>query len=224
VADPPESELDPPAAGTTGQGAERQGDPTLGGGRLAEGKKNARRRRAWIIFEDESGVSDRPPIRTTWAPKGQTPVVTHPYHWKKVSVAGALAYRWDGRRCRLLFQTKPDSYNTAALIRFLQLLRRCFRGQKVILIWDRLNAHKSKQMGRYLASQRRWLRVEWLPPYAPDLNPIETLWGNVKGRELANLDVEETLDVVEGLRVGLRRVQRGNLGFSFLQHAGLSLA
>jgi len=149
--------------------------------------------------------------------------VTHPYHWKKVSVAGALAYRWDGRRCRLLFQTKPDNYNTEALIRFLRLLRSCFRGKKVILVWDRLNAHKSKEMARYLACQRRWLRVEWLPPYAPDLNPVETLWGNVKGQEIANLDVEDTLDVVDGLRAGLRRVQRGNLGFSFLQHAGLSL-
>ena len=148
--------------------------------------------------------------------------MSHPYHWKKVSVAGALAYRWDGRRCRLLFQTKPGNYNTEALIRFLRPLRSCFRGKKVILVWDRLNAHKSKEMARYLARQRRWLRVEWLPPYAPELNPVETLWGNVKGKELANLDVEDTLDVVDGLRAGLRRVQRGNLGFSFLQHAGLS--
>lgn len=195
----------------------------MGGEGLAAGKKNARRQRAWIVFQDESGVSDRPPIRTTWAPKGKTPVVTHPYKWKKVSVSGALAYRWDGRLCRLLFQTKPDSYNTVALIRFLRLLRRSLRGKRVILIWDRLNAHKSHVMLRYLATQRHWLRVESLPPYAPDLNPVEMLWGNVKGQELANLQVEDTLDVVEGLRTGLRRVQRGKLGFSFLKHAGLSL-
>lgn len=138
-------------------------------------------------------------------------------------MAGALAYRWDGRRCRLLFQTKPDSYNSAALIRFLKLLRRCFRGKKLILIWDRLNAHKSRQMAGYLCSQRHWLSVEWLPAYAPDLNPVETLWGNVKGQEIANLQVDETQDVVDGLRAGLRRVQRGPLGFSFLQHAGLPL-
>jgi len=193
----------------------------VGGAGLAAYKKNARRRRAWIVFQDESGVSDRPPIRTTWAPKGQTPVVTHPYHWKKVSVSGALAYRWDGRRCRLLFQTKPDNYNTASLIRFLRILRKHFR-QRIILVWDRLNAHKSKEMARYLASCRRWLRVEWLPGYAPDLNPVETLWGNVKGQEIANLEVDDTLDVVDGLRAGLRRAQRSNLGFAFLQHTGLS--
>ena len=191
---------------------------------LATGKKNSCRQRAWIVFQDESGVSDRPPIRTTWAPKGKTPVVTHPYHWKKVSVSGALAYRWDGRRCQLLFQTKPDNYNTVALIRFLRLLRKSFRRRRVILIWDRLNAHKSKDMARFLATQRHWLSVEYLPAYAPDLNPVEMLWGNVKGQELANLHVEDTFDVVDGLRAGLRRVQRGNLGFSFLKHAGLSIA
>ena len=137
-------------------------------------------------------------------------------------MAGALAYRWDGRRCRLFFQTKPDNYNTKALIRFLRQLRKHFRGRKLILVWDRLNAHRSKEMAHYLGCQRRWLHVEWLPAYAPDLNPVETLWGNVKGQELANLEVEDTLDVVDGLHVGLRRVQRSNLGFSFLQHAGLS--
>jgi len=149
--------------------------------------------------------------------------VTHPYHWKKVSVAGALAYRWDGRRCRLLFQTKPDNYNTEALIRFLRLLRSCFRREEGHPGVGPPERSQEQGDGAPSGCQRRWLRVEWLPPYAPDLNPVETLWGNVKGQEIANLDVEDTLDVVDGLRAGLRRVQRGNLGFSFLQHAGLSL-
>lgn len=139
-------------------------------------------------------------------------------------MAAALAYRWDGRRCRLLFQTKPDSYNTTALIRFLRQIKRHFRGRRVILIWDHLNAHRSVAMRAFLARQRPWLRVEWLPAYAPDLNPVEMLWGNVKGQEIANLDVEETLDVVDGLRAGLRRANRRNLGFAFLRHAGLSFA
>src|SRR5438270_7421149 len=42
---------------------------------LAAGKKNARRRHAWIVFEDESGVSQHPVVRRTWAPRGQTPVL-----------------------------------------------------------------------------------------------------------------------------------------------------
>jgi hypothetical protein len=54
---------------------------------VAQGKKNACRRRAWIVFQDESGVSQRPPVRRTWAPRGETPVLTYAFNWKKLSIA-----------------------------------------------------------------------------------------------------------------------------------------
>jgi transposase len=41
-------------------------------------------------------------------------------------------------------------------------------------------------MKQYLESQRNWLQVETLPGYSPDLNPVEDLWSNIKGQELAN--------------------------------------
>src|SRR5947208_11718575 len=60
---------------------------------MASGKKNARRRKASIFFEDESGVSQRPSVRRTWAPKGETPVLIHAFNWSKMSIAAALGYR-----------------------------------------------------------------------------------------------------------------------------------
>src|SRR5207245_7641953 len=96
---------------------------------LAAGKKNARRRRAWIVFEDESGVSHRPVVRRTWAPRGHPPVLTHTCAtWTRLSIAAALAFRWDGRRRRCYFQTRPGSYNDLALIAFLRALKRHFPG------------------------------------------------------------------------------------------------
>lgn len=193
------------------------GDP------LARGKKNARRRRAWLVFQDESGISQRPPIRRTWAPRGQTPVLIHAYNWSKLSVAVALAFRWDGQRCRLLFQTRPGSYNSERLIVFLKHLKRHFPGQRVILIWDGLPAHKSRDMTAYLQSQHGWLTVERLPGYAPDLNPVELLWGNVKGQELANQCADDLGHAAHALRAGLARARRRPpLLFAFLTHAGLS--
>ena len=190
---------------------------------LAGGKKNARRRRAWIVFQDESGVSQRPPVRRTWAPRGETPVLIHAFNWKKMSIAAALAFSWDGRRSRLFFQTKPDSYNTESLIGFLKDLRREFRGKRCILVWDGLPAHKSQEMKAHLATQRSWLRFEMLPGYSPDLNPVETLWGNVKGQELANLCPDDLEEVGDALRRGMARVgARQELAHAFLAHAGLS--
>jgi hypothetical protein len=191
---------------------------------LAGGKKNARRRRAWIVFQDESGVSQRPSVRRTWAPKGETPVLIHAFNWKKMSIAAALAFSWDGKRSRLFFQTKPDSYNAASLIVFLKDLKREFRGKPCILVWDGLPGHKSKEMKHYLSTQRRWLKIEMLPGYSPDLNPVETLWGNVKGQELANLCADDLGEVADAVERGLARVGACHeLARAFLAHAGLSL-
>jgi hypothetical protein len=189
---------------------------------VAGGKKNARRRKAWIIFQDESGISERPPVRRTWAPKGETPVLIHAFNWKKLSICAALGYRWDGQRCRLWFQTRPGSYNDESLIAFLRDLKKHLRGQKAVLIWDGLPAHKSRQMKQYLESQRSWLQVEMLPGYSPDLNPVEDLWGNVKGQELANRCVEGLGEAEAAVRNGMERVRQSELPFSFLRHATLS--
>jgi hypothetical protein len=189
---------------------------------VAHDKKKARRFHSWIVFQDESGVSQRPSIRRTWAPKGETPILIHAFNWKKMSIAAALAYSWDGRRSRLFFQTKPDSFNTASLIAFLKGLKHDFRGRKCILIWDGLPAHKSREMKVYLASQHKWLIVERLPGYSPDLNPVETLWGNDKGQELSNLCAEDLGEVAEALQCGMARVGASDeLADAFLNHAGL---
>jgi transposase len=192
---------------------------------MAEGKKNARRRHAWIVFEDESGVSQHPVVRRTWAPRGQTPVLHHTgSNWKRLSIAAALAFRWDGRRSRLYFQTQPGTYTDTALISFLRALKRHFHGQRVVLIWDGLGAHKSGRMTRYLTAQQAWLHVERLPAYAPDLNPVELLWGNLKRRELANLCAADLAALRHPVRAGCTRIRRQPaLAFAFLQHAGLHL-
>ena len=197
----------------------------MGPGAVAGGKKNARRQRAWLVFEDESGLSQYPVVRRTWAPRGQTPILTHVLNnWKRLSVAAALAFRWDGRRTRLYFQTRPGTYTTATLRPFLRALKRHFRGQRIILLWDGLGAHTSRRMRAYVSGQREWLTVERLPAYAPELNPVEPLWGNVKTRELANHCAPDLAALGRPLRAGLGRVRRHpTLALSFLRHAGLTL-
>lgn len=190
---------------------------------LAGPKKNAARQHAWLVFEDESGVSQQPVVRRTWAPRGQTPVLTHTGgHWHRLSIAGALAFRWDGRRSRFFFQTHAGSYTDAGLITFLRVLKRHFRGRRVILIWDGLGGHKSRRMLAYLRRQRPWLTVERLPAYAPDLNPVEQVWGNVKTRDLANVCAPDLAALRGPLRRGFARIRcHSDLALAFLDHAGL---
>ncbi len=192
---------------------------------LGRGKKNAQKWHAWIVFLDESGLSQKPPVRRTWAPRGHTPVLRHAFNWKKLSICSALAYRWDGRRTRLLFSIVSDSYTDEKLIHFLTELRRDFRRRKLIVVWDGLPSHRSRRMKQYLDSKRRWLTVVRLPPYAPDLNPVEFAWGNIQGKELANLCSDDLGGMVSGVRKGFTRVcNNKTLPNSFLRHAGISLS
>ena len=79
------------------------------------------------------------------------------------------------------YDTQPDAYDTQTLIGALGELRRALGGQKATLLWDGLPAHRSLAMAAWLRRQRSWLVVEPLPGYAPDLNPVEALWANLKG-------------------------------------------
>ena len=143
--------------------------------------------------------------------------------WSRLSIAAALAFRWDGQRRRCYFQTRPGNYTDLALIGFLRALQHHFPHRHLILVWDGLGGHKSRVMQHYLAHQRSWLTVERLPGYAPDLNPVEQIWGNLKNRELANLCPVDILALRRPLRVGFARIRRRPaLAVAFLRHAGLA--
>lgn len=165
-----------------------------------------------------------PSVRSTWAPKGETPVIRHRFSWSKLSMAAALAYRWDKKEAAMVFSLQNDAYDTETLIEFLDDFHGYFKGEKITLIWDRLSAHRSAEMLDWIHDQRHWLVVEELPPYAHDLNPCELVWGNVKGVELANLCPKTLEEARTSATAGLERVAvNTQMCFNFLEHTGLSL-
>ena len=175
------------------------------------------------MFEDESGVSLLPSVRATWAPRGHTPVLRHRFIWKRLSLAGALAYEPDGSDAHLVFELRPGAYNDERLIAFLTDFNE-LEQRPVLLIWDGLPAHRSRRMANWIAGQRHWLRVEPLPGYASELNPIEQAWGNLKSTELANLCCNTIDDVADSAEDGLDRIASDSaLCLAFLRHTGLRL-
>lgn len=163
-------------------------------------------------------------MRATWAPKGKTPVLRHRFGWKRLSMAAAVAYAPDRATTALVFQLRPGAYNDESLIDFLGDPHHHLDRAKVTLIWDGLPSHRSRRMRAWIAAQRRWLVVERLPSYAPDLNPVEPLWGNLKGAELANLCPDTIDDAAITADAGLQRIgSDAELCFAFLRRCGLSL-
>lgn len=125
----------------------------------------------------------QPTVRRTWAPRGQTPI--H-YSWDRhdrMSVIGALTLSPTLRRIGIYFTYQYENILAADVRFFLQHLHRHLQ-RKLILICDRWSVHRSAV--KQIQQRRDWLQVEWLPPYAPDLNPVEAMWSYTKYSDLAN--------------------------------------
>jgi transposase len=139
-------------------------------------------------------------------------------------MSAAIAYAAAGGDARIVFATRAGAYNDESLIEFLQALHSELGDAKVTLIWDGLPSHRSRTMTAWIRRQRRWLVVERLPGYAPDLNPVEGLWGNVKGTELANLCADTIDQAARAAYTAIDRIRTDTgLAFAFLAHSGLSL-
>jgi len=131
-------------------------------------------------------------------------------------MSAALCFRPDGTEASLVFDQ--------SIMEFLTELGRHLDDEKVTLIWDGLPSHRSLAMQRFLRKQRKWLVVERLPAYAPDLNPVEQIWGNLKNTELANLCLDTIGEAEEIVDEGLCRIgNETTLAFAFLRHCGLQL-
>jgi transposase len=175
------------------------------------------------VFADESGVSTRPPLRTTWAPRGHTPRVVTPGRRRWLSLAGFLCYHPAGHSVLVHYTLRRKAFDTGSLIDALRGLHR-FLMAPVVLVWDNLGAHHSAGMRDFLATQTGWLRVHALPSYAYDLNPADGVWGNLKAVDLANRVNTDLDDVERAVTRGMRRIRRRpGLALHFLTRCGLPL-
>ena len=123
-----------------------------------------------------------------------------------------------------MFHLQQDAYDTDRLIGVLDQLKGFYAGQRVVLLWDGLSAHWSYKMRAHLDAQRDWLMVERLPAYVPEVNPVEYLWANLKGAELANFAGDTVAEVADQAHQGIQRVcDSHSLVVGFLAHTGLTL-
>jgi transposase len=192
---------------------------------VAAGKKNACRRGAAIVFIDEAGFLMAPLRRRSWAPCGHTPRLRQRGRsWRKVSVIGALVISPRRHRVHGYFGFQPDAnYDGEAILAFIKELRRTLR-VPLTLVWDRLRAHRFEPVAGWLADHRHDVRVYLLPPYAPELNPVELIWGYAKRNPLANFAPLELHDLVMQTQLATYAIGDDQMLLrSFIQHCPLSL-
>jgi transposase len=217
VADSRIAGIQQPTAHWASTRARRGGDPALEARALARVKKNAGKQGRVIVFIDESGLSERPTQVRSWAPRGQTPVLQYHFNWHQLSAIAGITFQ------RFYFRLYPGAIKGQQLVEFLHALGRQIR-RKVLVIWDGLPAHRSQFVRDYVESLKGAIQLEYLPAYAPELNPTEYIWGHLKQHELGNFCARTFGELTHRTRNRLRSMQRRHtLVTAFWQQAELPL-
>lgn len=157
-----------------------------------------------LVFLDESGFSLKTTVQRTWGLRGQTPLIRTRMNWEKVSVIGCIT---SGGK---FFQhTVMGACKGVKVAQFLQHLLKHVSGE-IIVVLDNAGIHKGKAVQQVLQEVSR-LRLVFLPPYAPELNPMEYVWAWVKCRALGNRLCRSIQELKVRLRLAWHKVRRLDL-------------
>lgn len=164
---------------------------------------------------DETGCMPNPLVRRSLALRGHTPVIYAPATREKVSVMAALSLSARLHLPQLYFRSYPNAnVNAERSADFLKSLLRRIPGQ-LIVVWDNATFHRGAAVRELLTRTRR-LTIEPLPPYAPELNPVEYLWSYLKTNNLANLTLTDAEDLDAVIQHNLQEISmKGPLLDSF---------
>jgi transposase len=181
-------------------------------------EKKAQREHRTLLLWDETGHSFRARPGTTWARRGLTPLLRRVS--KRREVSSVVAVTPDGRLYARHFRTSVSSETVILALRYF---RRKI-GTPLLVVWDRLNAHRSQVTTAFIAAHPQDYAVAYLPAYAPELNPEEQCNAFVK-RAMENALPESVADLHRLARREFVRLQRRpEMIVSFFRHAGLSVA
>jgi hypothetical protein len=165
----------------------------------------------------------QPLVRRTWAMRGQTPVLHQWDRRDRVSALAALALSPQRRRLRLFFRLLDHNATAEDFVWFLNDLR-LELGRKLHVVWDNLGAHR-KAENFFTTIDCRWVRFHRLPPYAPELNPVEHVWSTGKWGPLANAPPHDVRQLQTNLDAELaRQAREQQLLRAHLRWAGLDLS
>lgn len=186
----------------------------------------ARRRDAHLVFLDESGFLLTPTLRRTWAPRGRRPVLDGWDRRDRISAISAVTVSPIAGRLNLYFDLLPDDANVKAqdVVAFLRTLKARLGGPFTVL-WDGHNIHSRSRLVREYLAKHPEIVAETLPPYTPELNPDEGVWGWTKYGRLANLAAENAGQLRDHVLEELVTLKHEPaLLAAFIEETGLSMA
>lgn len=133
-----------------------------------------------VWAEDEVHFQRVSSLTRTWAPRGEQPRVLSASTREKIGFFGAVSLR-NGR----LLTQRATTFNAETFHDFISYLLRRTRGQ-ILLILDNARYHRARDLKDFFAKNQNRIQRAFLPPYSPELNPIERVWRITRRRVTHN--------------------------------------
>jgi transposase len=168
-----------------------------------------------IVWVDEAGFYLLAGAVRSYAPRGQTPLLRVPLTRDHLSVISGITAAG-----HLLVAVQARAFKGGDVVRFLKhLLNRL--GSKLLIIWDGAPIHHDRSVNLFVAGTAGQLCMEQLPGYAPDLNPDEGVWEQLKYVELRNVICRNQAELRCELRLAIARLRhKPELIRHFIEHYG----
>ena len=123
------------------------------------------------------------------------------FNWKTISAIAGITW-WT-----FYFRLFPGTIRSPQVVEFLTHLLRQIPGD-ILVIWDGLRSHRSRLVRDFVKQSAGRIQIAFLPAYAPELNPVEYLWGHWKQHDLPNFCPKNLAELSEHARKALRRMRR----------------
>jgi transposase len=151
---------------------------------------------------DEAGFYLLPLATATYAPRGETPVLTETVTRDHLAMISGVTSAG-----KLYRQIYDGTIRGAEVVAFLAHLERHIPG-KLLVFWDGASIHRNRVVRQFLAAgHAARIEVVALPGYAPELNPDEGVWHSLKSKELANVACADLPELRRELRLATGRLQ-----------------
>jgi len=141
-------------------------------------------------------IRDYQALSRTWFPKGQQKIIpTFGKHWG-AKLIGTLDYETGE-----VFCVQEEQYTAKEFLSFLEKVMAKYPDQRIVMILDNARIHRAEYIQSFLKENKALLQLVFLPPYSPNLNLIEELWGWMKSSVINNVffdSVQKIRKAVQG--------------------------
>jgi len=154
------------------------------------------------------------PLKRTWSPRGQTPVTrTSLNHHQRLNLFGAVLVSCHRKKpLQLVIRSYICTLTGVQVVAFLKQLLRTISGE-IVLVWDNHPIHQRRLVEKFIENQPR-LHVYWFPTCAPELNPAEFIWTQLK-EHTASTAPHNLLELRRNVLSGVTKIRRSQ---NRLQH------